>query len=245
MSLGAWRFLRERVAVARRGSGVRFYGADIGLFRNMSLFRGLEIHSLNPFYRTTVDRMSFYRRVADMLIDRAFEQHLSVIYLSAGSPYIIDDMVRFMRSHCSDHGYPVTVISSMSFLDTVLAPVGGLNGVGLSIVHARAVAEDVCTLNPRLPTLLVQLVDWASEGLATVDLDELRTEFLGKLEKRLQIWYPPEHRVYVLQGSEQPDSFGRLIDVEIPLQALGSQRVPFWSNLFVPPVGVHWCKKCG
>ena len=205
------------------------------MLQSLALLRKVEIRNVQPFYQTRVDRTAFYQRIAEIVVDRAARRGLDIVYLTAGNPFVMDDPVLFMRALCREQPLPLRIIPSMSFLDTVLAPIGGLDGRGLSIFLARAIVIGARRLDPEVPTLLAQLGDWSAQGIAVEDLSAPRAQFLDALGQHIVELYPAGHRVYVLQASLDPADYGRILSEAMSVGDLSHASISAWANLYIPP----------
>jgi uncharacterized protein YabN with tetrapyrrole methylase and pyrophosphatase domain len=236
MTVEAWNCIKDFAARARRDRRIRFYSTDTAMLQEKPLFKSIRIHELVHFYRTSLPRQSFYRLIAKLMIERAFEHQLTVVYFSAGNPYVYDHPVKNMRILAAEAGHSIRTVASMSFLDSVFAPVGGLDARGASLFLARSIVNGDMELDPRVPVLLSQLTDWSTSGRCIFeDQIQPRREFLRSLQDKLLKAYEPSHRVCLLQGSQDPLDFGEVLDQAIPISALCDQEVYVWSNLYIPP----------
>lgn len=243
MSVEAWHVLRAAVAAAKRDPAIRFYGGDVGLLRRIPVLRGAIIRDVYPFYETPLRRMRFYEGIADMLVARAFDAGLDVYHLTAGNPLVLDNVVQFVRRKAADRGHAVRVVASMSFLDSVFAPVGGIDGRGATVLLARSVVEGLRAVDPHGPTLLCQLADWTGHGRAVLDAPREQQRFLRALTRILRRTHGARQRVHLLSASLDPSDFGAIRSQAIDLQDLAEHRIHPWTNLYVPPrgdSGDHW-----
>lgn len=236
MSRAADLLLRERLAAARASDRVRLYAGDLPLMRSIPLLRHAPLHDVGTFYSTPVLRERFYRRIAEMILERVERDGFEVVYLCAGNPFVFDDPVGWMRRVARERKIPVKVVPSMSFLDTALGFMGGLDGRGVSVQLSRAVAIGLRDLDPRIPTLLAQAGDWASTGIGVVDAEAPRRQFLETLRARLLRWYPPEHPVHLVQATLDEARLGEMDELQTRLADLPSMKVNVWSNLYLPPI---------
>lgn len=236
MSRAAALALRERLAAARASDRVRLYAGDVPLMRSIPLLRRAALHDLGTFYSTPVVRQRFYRRIAEMILERVERDGFEVVYLCAGNPFVFDDPVGWMRRLARERKIPVKVVPSMSFLDTALGFMGGLDGRGVSVQLCRAVAIGLRELDPHIPTLLAQAGDWSSTGIGVVDAEEPRRRFLEALRERLLRWYPADHPVHLVQATFDEARLGEMNEERTRLSDLPAMKANVWSNLYLPPV---------
>ncbi|MFT5684695.1 MAG: hypothetical protein ACI8RZ_005639 [Myxococcota bacterium] len=190
----------------------------------------LEVRSLDYLYNLPgVDRPTLYRDLAAMLLRRAFEDDIDVLYLVAGSPLFINDAALLIRAD----GRPVRLIHGLSFVDLVLDQVLWTGHRGLQLYSAWNIGFDGIAINPTAPALLCQLGEFSqgSEALQTHG----STSMLAALRDRLLADYPPNHPVAILYSSGHPDY--RSLSRATPLSDLADQEVPVYSNLWVPAFG--------
>jgi tetrapyrrole methylase family protein / MazG family protein len=214
-------------------SGARIYGLAHARDVAQAVQPGLEILSLDYLYALPgVSRPEAYADLADVLLRRAFEDHLEVVYLVAGSPLFINDAVLLLRQRAAERQLDVRLVHGLSFVDLVLDRVFWTGHQGLQVLSAWNVARDGMRLRPDSPALLCQLGEFSVGGDA---LDPSgSTRMLTALKEVLLRDLPAEHPVIVLSSSGPPDY--RSLGDAIPLAALDRGPVPVYSNLWVPAV---------
>lgn len=226
-----WEAVQLLQAAAADPHGWRVYGLAHARELATTVAPGLQIRSLDYLYGLPgVDRPVAYADLAEMLTRRAFTDGHHVLYLVAGSPLFYNDAVVSIRRRAAALGQALRLVHGMAFLDLVLDRVYWTGHSGLQLWSAWNVAHDGVDLDPRAPTLLVQLGEFGASGDA---LDEGRSpQMLGRLRDRLLACFPPDHPVLILFSSGPPDyrSEGR----SVPLSALADAPVPVYSNLWVP-----------
>jgi uncharacterized protein YabN with tetrapyrrole methylase and pyrophosphatase domain len=223
VTLGAADCLREGAA-----RGARAYGLSHAAALARAIAPGLEVRALDWLYAVPgLSRPAAYQDLARMLLRRAFDDGFDVLYLVAGSPYVINDTVFMLRRAAPER---VRVIPGMSFLDLVLDGVHWSGHRGLQIYSAWNLAMDGVTLDPGAPALLVQLGEHGPGGDA-VDADG-SPAMLAALRDTLLRTYPPDHGVTVLSSSGPPEY--RSEARTIPLAHLSDRPVPVYANLWVP-----------
>ncbi|MBK9371948.1 MAG: hypothetical protein IPN01_37600 [Deltaproteobacteria bacterium] len=219
---------------AAQALGARVYGLAHAREAAERLVPGLRVRSLDYLYGMPgVDRPKAYEDLAKMLVRRAFEDGLDVVYLVAGSPLYVNDAVLLIRRLCATRGHPLRLVHGVSFVDLVLDRVYWTGHRGLQLYSAWNVARDGVALDAETPALLFQLGEFTAGGDALDDRHS--TEMLVELRDVLLRRYPPEHPVIILYSSGRPDyrSLGR----RLPLAELAEGTVPVYSNLWVPAVG--------
>jgi len=218
-------------AAAADPHGWRVYGLAHARTVARAVAPELQIRSLDYLYSLPgVDRPNAYSDLAEMLTRRAFSDGHHVLYLVAGSPLFYNDAVLAIRRRAAVQQQPIRLVHGMAFLDLVLDRVYWTGHGGLQLWSAWNVAHDAVDLDPRAPTLLVQLGEFGASGDA---LDTHRSpQMLGLLRDRLLERFPPHHPVLVLYSSGPPDyrSEGR----RVLLAHLAAEPVPVYSNLWVP-----------
>ncbi len=227
--------LEAREALAQAvASGARAYGLAHARALVEAVEPRLVIHELDYLYRLPgVDRPVAYRDLATMLVRRAFEDQVEVLYLVAGSPLFINDAVLQIRRLCQQRQLPLRLIHGMSFVELVLQGVYWTGHRGLQLLSAWNVARDGMELQTDRPALLCQLGEFSvgGEALAT----DGSVGVLVELRDRLASSYPLDHPVAVLASSGHPDYLPQTR--QIPLSALADEPVPVYSNLWVPAIG--------
>lgn len=177
-----------------------------------------------------VDRPTAYRDLAAMLVRRAFQDDLDVLYLVAGSPLFINDAVLLIRRLCAQGGHPLRLIHGMSFVELVLEGVYWTGHRGLQLLSAWNVARDGMELQTDRPALLCQLGEFSAGGEAL--MTEGSRAMLRELREALQRRYPADHPVAVLASSGRPEY--RPLQRRIRLDQLDAEPVPVYSNLWIP-----------
>jgi Tetrapyrrole (Corrin/Porphyrin) Methylases len=227
---------REAVDVLSRAQvdGSRAYGLAHVRELVAAVAPDLRVRSLDYLYRLPgVDRPAAYRDLAQLLVRRAFDDGLSVVYLVAGSPLYINDAVLLARRLCAARGETLHLVHGVSFVDLVLDRVYWTGHNGLQLYSAWNVARDGVVLSPLAPALLCQLGEFSAGGDA---LDAGGSpKMLRELRERLATQYPPEHPVIVLYSSGSPEY--RSMARQTRLDQLADAPVPVYSNLWVPPLG--------
>jgi tetrapyrrole methylase family protein/MazG family protein len=216
---------------AARPDRVRAYG--LAHVRELvgALAPGLPVRPLDYLYRLPgVDRPTAYQDLARMLVRRAFDDGVDVLYLVAGSPLFINDAVLLARRLCATRGVPLRLVHGMSFVELVLGRVYWTGHRGLQLYSAWNVARDGVELAPDAPALLCQLGEFSAGGEA-LDVAGSR-DLLAELRDRLAARYPADHPLVVLSSSGHPDYLS--LARAVPLSALADQEVPVYSNLWVP-----------
>lgn len=230
VTLEAQRVLAD--AAARPGE-VRAYGLAHVRELVEDLAPGLAVRPLDYLYRLPgVDRPVAYQDLARMLVRRAFDDGVHVLYLVAGSPLFINDAVLLIRRLCAAEGHPLRLVHGLSFVEIVLERVYWTGHRGLQLYSAWNVARDGLDLSPLAPALLCQLGEFTAGGNA---LDVAgSTGLLAELRDRLVEGYPADHPVTILYSSGHPDyaSLAR----QVALIDLAEEPVPVYSNLWVPAV---------
>jgi len=221
---------REALAGAHE-RGHRIYGLAHARDVAAAVVPGLTARSLDYLYTlSSVDRPTAYRDLAKMLVRRAFEDHIDVVYVVAGSPLFINDAVMLIRRRCAERRLPLRLIHGLSFVEVVLERVFWTGHRGLQLYSAWNIARDDLALDVRAPALLCQLGEFSSGA------DALEAEgsvvMLAALRKRLREWYPADHPVVVLYSSGRPDY--RSLARALPLSQIAEQPVPVYSNLWIP-----------
>jgi hypothetical protein len=227
---------REAVEVLARAQvdGSRCYGLAHVRELVAAVAPDLRVRALDYLYGLPgVDRPSAYRDLAQMLVRRAYDDGLSVVYLVAGSPLFINDAVLHARRACAARGVPLRLVHGLSFVDLVLDRVHWTGHRGLQLLSAWNVARDGMAPSPQSPALLCQLGEFTAGGDA-VDARN-STRMLVELRDRLAAIYPADHPLLVLYSSGRPDyrSLGR----PTRLDRLADEPVPVYSNLWIPPLG--------
>ena len=211
--------------------GWRVYGLAHARTLAEAIVPALRIRSLDYLYGMAgVERPVAYADLAEILTRRAFSDGHHVLYLVAGSPLFYNDAVLAIRRRAAALGQSLRLIHGMAFLDLVLDRVYWTGHSGLALWSAWNVAFDDVDVDPRAPTLLVQLGEFGASGDA-LNADR-SPEMLRRLRDRLLVQYPADHPVLVLFSSGPPAyrSEGR----RIPLSALADHPVPVYSNLWLP-----------
>lgn len=219
---------------AAAASGARVYGLAHAREAAARLVSTLQVRSLDYLYALPgVDRPKAYEDLAKMLVRRAFDDGLDVVYLVAGSPLYVNDAVLLIRRLCATRGLPLRLIHGVSFVDLVLDRVYWTGHRGMQLYSAWNVARDGVSLDVETPALLFQLGEFSAGGDALDDRKS--TQMLIELRDVLLQRYPPEHPVIILYSSGRPDyrSLGR----RLPLKQLAEDTVPVYSNLWLPAVG--------
>ncbi len=212
-------------------SGARVYGLAHVRELVHALVPSLEVRPIDYLYTLNdVPRPVAYRDLASMLVRRAFQDAVEVIYVVAGSPLFVNDAVLWIRRACAEAGHPLRLVHGMSFLDLILDRVYWTGHQGLQLLSAWNVARDGMDPDPRSPALLFQLGESSSGGDA-VDASG-STTMLTAVRDRLGTVYPPDHPVIVLFSSGRPDY--RSLAREVALSDLAESPVPVYSNLWVP-----------
>jgi Tetrapyrrole (Corrin/Porphyrin) Methylases len=235
----AFEFLTERARAARKDDRIWFYSLDVDPLRCEDVLGPTRVRNFRPFYKTSAPRGVFYAREAQILINRAFRLGKEVIVLASGNPLVMAEPVKQIRMIASARKHAVTIVPGMSFLDTVLAPVGGFNDLrGLAIQFAYAVWNGEAKVTNTIPTLLVQLGAWSRSGKAAVTRTDSpeRREFLEKLVSRLRKQYPADHRVDVLDAVQDPERLGAIVARTVALCDLPDVAMSAWANLYLPAV---------
>ena len=223
----------EAVEVLHRAArdGHRVYG--LGHVRALvaAVEPMLEVRSLDYLYDLPgVDRPTAYRDLADMLVRRAFDDGLDVVYAVAGSPLFVNDSVLRVRERCARSGLPLRLVHGVSFVDLVLDRVFWTGHVGLQLMSAWNVARDRLALSTSSPALLCQLGEFSRGGDA-VDAGG-SPAILVELRDALLQRYPPDHPCVLLYSSGHPDY--RSLARSLVLGALADAAVPVYANLWVP-----------
>lgn len=226
--------LEAREALARgRSVGARAYALAHARGLVAAVEPQLEVRELDYLYSLPgVDRPTAYRDLANMLVRRAFDDGIDVLYLVAGSPLFINDAVLQIRRLCQQRGHPLRLIHGMSFVELVLQGVFWTGHRGLQLLSAWNVARDGMELATDRPALLCQLGEFSAGGEALATEGSL--SFLVELRDRLACSYPPDHPVAVLASSGHPDY--QPLTRFLPLSTLADQPVPVYSNLWVPAI---------
>ena len=221
----------SRVLDGASEAGVRAYGLAHARDVTKAIAPELEVRSLDYLYRLDgVDRPTAYGDLAQMLVRRAFEDDIDVLYLVAGSPLFYNDAVLAIRHLAAQREVPVRLVHGMSFVDLVLDKVYWTGHHGLQLYSAWNVARDGVELANDAPALLCQLGEFTQGGNA---LDPSgSTGMLTELRDTLLARYAPDHPVIILYSSGFPDyaSLAR----EVRIDALAEAEVPVYSNLWVP-----------
>lgn len=218
---------------AARPARVRAYGLAHVRELVAELAPGLHVRPLDYLYGLPgVDRPTAYQDLARMLVRRAFDDGVDVLYLVAGSPLFINDAVLLARRLCAARGLPLRLVHGMSFVEIVLGRVYWTGHRGLQLYSAWNVARDGVLLSPEAPALLCQLGEFSSGGDA-LDVAGSRG-LLAELRDRLATRYPPDHPLVVLSSSGHPDYHA--LARAVSLGALADEEVPVYSNLWVPPL---------
>lgn len=195
------------------------------------LYPKAHIRSLDYLYELPgIDRPRAYHDLATMLIRKAFEDNLQVVYLVAGSPLFYNDAVTQIRQLSAQRNQTVQLIHGMSFVDLVLDQVLWNGHHGLQLYAAWNIAFDGIKLQPHAPSLLCQLGEFTREASA-LESDK-STSMLTILRDALLHTYPADHPVTILYSSGKPD-YSSLSNA-IPLAQLADQPVPVYSNLWIP-----------
>lgn len=217
-----------RTAAERRA---RAYGLAHVRDLAAELAPALEVRALDYLYRLPgVDRPTAYADLGRMLIRRAFDDGVEVLYLVAGSPLFYNDAVLAIRQACAAAGRPLRLVHGVSFVDLVLDRVYWTGHQGLQLYSAWNVARDGVALAPDAPTLLCQLGEFSQGGDA---LDEAGSVgMLVELRDALLRGFPADHPVLVLYSSGRPDY--RSLARRVRLADLAAEPVPVYSNLWVP-----------
>ena len=216
---------------AARPDGVRAYGLAHVRELVAALAPGLHVRPLDYLYALPgVDRPAAYQDLARMLVRRAFDDGVDVLYLVAGSPLFINDAVLLARRLCAARGVPLRLVHGMSFVEVVLGRVFWTGHRGLQLYSAWNVARDGVHLSPDAPALLCQLGEYTAGGDA-LDVRGSRS-LLVELRDQLARSFPPDHPLIVLSSSGHPD-YDALARA-VPLSALADEEVPVYSNLWVP-----------
>lgn len=223
---------REALAQAR-AAGTRAYGLAHARALVEAVEPDLVVHELDYLYRLPgVDRPVAYRDLATMLVRRAFEDQVEVLYLVAGSPLFINDAVLLIRRICQQRALPLRLIHGMSFVELVLQGVYWTGHRGLQLLSAWNVARDGMELHTDRPALLCQLGEFSAGGEALATDGSVRV--LAELRDRLALSYPLDHPVAILASSGHPDYLP--LTRQVLLSALADQPVPVYSNLWVPAI---------
>ena len=226
--------LEAMTAIQRASTQDHFYGLAHAREIIQHVRPNLKVKSLDYLYGIAgVDRSKAYLDLAQMMIDKAFVDGLSVFYCVAGSPLFYNDAVWLVRKICSQKSYPLRLIHGMSFVELVLQNVFWTGHRGLQLYSTWNIARDNIALNPEVPALLCQLGEFSAGGEALQTAKS--TAILQQLRTTLQQVYPQAHPVTILYSSGPPNY--NSLSTEIPLSELGNQPVPVYSNLWVPPVG--------
>ncbi|MCB9741872.1 MAG: hypothetical protein H6741_23610 [Alphaproteobacteria bacterium] len=224
---------QEAAALLRsaEAAGMRAYALAHARDMAAAVAPELEVRSLDWLYGLPdVPRPVAYQALARLLMRRAFEQDVDVLYLVAGSPLYINDAVLYLRRACAEAEQPLRLVHGISFVDLVLDRVFWTGHVGLQLYSAWNIARDGLRLSPHSPALLCQLGEFSAGGEA---LDDSRsTGMLHELRDRLLIDYPADHPVIILYSSGRPDY--RSLARRLPLSELADATVPVYSNLWVP-----------
>jgi len=180
-----------------------------------------------------VDRPTAYRDLAKMMLRKAYVEGHNVLYVVAGSPLFYNDAVLFIRKIAQEKGHQIRLIHGMSFVDLVLDQVHWTGHHGLQLYSAWNIAHDDIPVRNSTPVLLCQLGEFSAEGSA---LDTSKSsEMLKKLQEKLLLSYPEEHRVRILYSSGPPQYHS--LSVSLSILELPHRTVPVYSNLWIPGLG--------
>jgi len=206
-----------------------------GLAHARTMARGIEpdlqIYSLDYLYQLpNVDRPTAYSDLATMMIRKAFQDGLNVVYLVAGSPLFYNDAVRLIRRRCAKEGHPVRLVHGISFLEIVLQRVDWTGHHGLQLYSAWNIAHDNVVLAQHAPALLCQLGEFSAGGEAIQE--EGSGKMLSALKAKLLEHYPQDHPIVILHSSGAPDY--ESLATELLLRELDHRTIPVYSNLWIP-----------
>jgi uncharacterized protein YabN with tetrapyrrole methylase and pyrophosphatase domain len=209
----------------------RFYGLAHARSIAQEVCPSIRIQSLDYLYQLKdVDRPSAYSDLASMLIRKATEEGLQVVYLVAGSPLFYNDAVRLIRLRCASQKFPVRLVHGISFLEVVLQRVDWTGHHGLQLYSAWNVAHDDVVLAKHAPALLCQLGEFTSGGEAIKH--EGSVVMLSMLKEKLLTHYPQDHPIVILHSSGSPHY--ESLATEMLLRELDRQPIPVYSNLWIP-----------
>lgn len=192
---------------------------------------GIHIRSLDELYSLPgVDRPVAYEGLARMLMRRAFDDGVDVLYLVAGNPLYLNDAVLVIRQLCAQQQQPLRLVHGISFVDLVLDRVYWTGHHGLQLLSTWNVVRDGMSLSPDSPALLAQLGEFTQGGDALDESGSVHS--LAGLRDALSASFPDDHPVTILYSSGPPAY--RSLARSLPLSQLADAPVPVYSNLWVP-----------
>ena len=164
---------------------------------------GIHIRSLDELYGLPgVDRPTAYEGLARLLMRRAFEDELDVLYLVAGNPLYLNDAVLVLRQLCAQEEQPLRIVHGISFVDLVLDRVYWTGHTGLQFLSTWNLVRDGMKLSPDSPALLAQLGEFTQGGDALDESGSVHS--LAGLRDVLLADFPADHPVTILYSSGPP-----------------------------------------
>jgi uncharacterized protein YabN with tetrapyrrole methylase and pyrophosphatase domain len=225
MTLEAAELLRGAVGAANTAA----YGMPHARHIVRPVAPGLAVQPLEHFYLLPGDRQTAYELIAQLLMEQAFGAGRDVLFLTEGSPLVLNWPVVTLRHACAQQGRPLRLVQGMSFIELVLDQVLWLQP-NLQFYSARSLALGRAAPTADAPALIHQLGEHSAGGDV---LDTSRSvTILAQVRDRLLERLPPEHRVTVLYSSGAPDYASR--SRRVALADLAETPVPIYSNLWVP-----------
>lgn len=227
LSLGARRALETASELHRARTGKLYLRTEQHPTVEALREWGLDFESFDTLYDSAPDFESVYSAIAAVILDTAASSS-PVTYAVPGHPLFAEDSVRRIRYAASEHGIPVQIIGSGSFIEAVLTAVGIELGAGcdirdaLTLPQADTIGRDGRRIPGRPDTsrnlLLYQVFD---------------ADVASRTKLALMQDYPDDWKVTLVRraGIEGQEDVRR-----IPLFRLDREPVDYLTSLFVPPL---------
>ena len=184
------------------------------------LVPGLEVYSMEKIERLA-EAKSPFEHIVQHLLAEAFRDGQDVLYVGPGHPLVLSDLGLLIRRTCKRYGFPVRIISGLSFFSSALEHLYWRGDPGLQLLSAPRVAQGE-PLSSCSPVLLYELDELIHLGTSAHEalMTSLRKVYPDTLEVTL---------VYAI-----PNLPGHTNSRTLQLSALATAQIPEQSSLWIP-----------
>ncbi len=190
------------------------------------------VNLLERFYIDGMDRGEIYTATVDFLIERA-RVNPGIAFITHGHPLVGSTISQLLIEAAGKNGLKLEIHSAISCFDSIVTdlridPVQN----GLMIIEASDLLGHAEPMNPRIDCILMQIADIGSPVASRKK--EHGAEGLSGLKAYLLRYYPPDHRVSIIESSVEVGFPGEIRTV--PLGKLDgiSFTLLYNHSLYIP-----------
>lgn len=192
------------------------------------------VQNLMPvYYRDGRDRSDIYDDIVDHVLATPAEQRPAALLLH-GHPLVYSTISQRLIAACAVAGLTLEIVPGVSSLDRMIVDLRlDIGEDGVQIYNAAGVLARNTVLNPAAGCFILQI--GALTGAATRAATS-RPEEISRLKNYLLKFYPPDHRVSVVESAVETGFESRVAEIELERLDELDAAFNYNASLYLPPL---------